>query len=269
MIEMTSSGQAKLDDYLQRFRFAVRGLAPAEREDLEQSVREHVEAALASASAPVGAEQVAGVLDRLGAPDRWVPQQNQPLWKTVMERLRTGPEDWRLAYVAFGAFALGLLTLPIGIGVFILILSFFASRAYVEFMRNKGESLDARRWLVYPPIGFFLLLSVIGMIIGPAGPLVAWGIGDHEFHRLLELDAGTRSSLRHTQFDIGSAALIFGSWWVLASLVVAILLPVARFIFQPLLSGLQRKHVLVLALIGLLVALAGGALLAPFFEPIW
>ena len=266
MIEMTPAGHQKLEEYLQNLRTAVRRLPPAEAEELEQSVREHVDVALAGMPAPVATEQVISILDRLGSPDRWVPQSEQPIWRIVMERLRTGPEEWRLAYIAFGLFAAGIILLPVGIGALVLILSFLSSRAYVEFMRTKGEPLDARRWLVYPPIALFLVIGLAMTIIGPAAPLVAWGIGEHEFHRLLDISVGSRDDVLHTRFDAGAAAVVFGSWWMIVSSALAIILPPLRFVFVPLLDGLKRRHLLVLTAIGAVVFALGWALLAPFWE---
>jgi hypothetical protein len=266
MIDMTPAGRQKLEEYLQKLRAAVRRLPPAEAEDLEQSVREHVDVALAGMPAPVGTEQVISVLDRLGTPDRWVPQSEQPIWRIVMERLRNGPEEWRLAYLTFGLFAAGIVLLPIGIGALVLILSFLGSRAYVEFMRTKEEPLGARRWLVYPPLALFLLIGLGLTVVGPAGPLVAWGVGDHELHRLLDIDLGSRGNWLHTRFDAGAAAVIFGAWWMIASTALAIFLPVVRFLFVPLLDGVRRKHLLVLTAIGAVVFALGWAILDPFWR---
>src|SRR5688572_27853713 len=116
MMELSTSARQQFDEYFRRLRHSLRGVSPAEAEDVEDSVREHIEVALEGAPAPVPGEQLAEVLNRLGAPDRWVPVDERPLLQRVIQRLRSGPEDWRLAYLAFGLFALGLLLLPVGIG---------------------------------------------------------------------------------------------------------------------------------------------------------
>jgi hypothetical protein len=265
MMELTPSARQQFDDYFRRLRHSLRGASPAEAEDVEQSVREHIEVALASSPGPVAADQLAEVLDRLGAPDRWVPPDERSMTQRVLERLRSGPEDWRLAYLSFGLFLLSLLLLPVGIGFFLLIASFLASRAYVDFMETREEPAGARRWLIYPPIGLFLLMATVAFIIGPAGPLAAWGIDDDGFLRVLE-ESGLRAPYHEVQFFAGAAASAFGAWWIVASILGMVLLPVVRFIFRPLMNRIRRTHFLGLTLVGVVVLSAGVALLWPWIS---
>ncbi|HEV3484414.1 MAG TPA: hypothetical protein VG106_03330, partial [Vicinamibacterales bacterium] len=113
---LTPEAQTKLEEYIARMRSALRGSRSVEPAEVEQNVREHVEVALAGAGAPVGAERLDEVLEQLGPPDRWLAEEDRPVWRRVVQRISSGPEDWRLAYLAFGCFALGLLLLPLGIG---------------------------------------------------------------------------------------------------------------------------------------------------------
>ncbi|MEO8219122.1 MAG: hypothetical protein ABI718_18760, partial [Acidobacteriota bacterium] len=236
MIDLTPTARQTLDSYLLRVRAALRGKPASEADDVEQSVREHIEIALASSEAPVGADQLVSILDRLGLPEGWVPDYEQPAWQRIINRLRTGPEDWRLAYVAFGVFVLSVLTIPAGIGVLLLLPAYLLSRAYIDFMALQGEELGARRWLVYPPIAILLAFALILAVVGPAGPVAAWGIGEHGFHRAMGLyDRHHGGTVIHTRFDIGSVAVVFGSWWIIAALLLSLFLPFLRFIFRPLL----------------------------------
>ena len=66
MIEMTPAARERMNDYMQRMRSELRGSRSVVADDVEQSVREHIEIALEHAAAPVGATEVIGVLDRLG-----------------------------------------------------------------------------------------------------------------------------------------------------------------------------------------------------------
>jgi hypothetical protein len=89
------------------------------------------------------------VLDRLGP----------PVSRQVIDRVRSGPNEWRLAYMAFGLFLLSLLFLPAG-GIFLMLPAMLVSRACVEVMRDRGEPLGARRWLVDPAIGLVLAIAI-------------------------------------------------------------------------------------------------------------
>jgi hypothetical protein len=269
MIDLTPSARQRFDDYFRRLRHSLRRVSPAEADDVEQSVREHIDVALAGASGPVGGEQLAEVLDRLGAPDGWVPADErsaiQRLTQQVLERLRSGPEEWRLAYVTFGLFVLSLILMPIGIGVFLMVVSFLASRAYVDFMETKDEAPGARRWLIYPPIAVFLAIATAFFIVGPAGPAVAWGVGDEGFLQLLH-ESRLEAPYVDAQFVAGAAIATFGAWWILASLIGMVFLPVIRFIFKPLLARVRRAHFLGLTAIGALALTLGFVLLRPWMS---
>lgn len=272
MIDLTPSARQRFDDYFQRLRHSLRRASPAEADDVEQSVREHIEVALAGVPAPVGGEQLAEVLDRLGAPDGWVPADDRSIAQRVVQqvtqRLRFGPEEWRLAYVTFGLFVLSLLLLPVGIGFFLLIASFLASRAYVDYMDTKQEEPGARRWLIYPPIGFLLAIATAFFVIGPAAPALAWGIGEEGFRELLA-ESGLRAPYHETQFVVGAAVTALGTWWILASLIGMAFLPVIRYIFKPLLSRVRRAHFLGLTTIGALSVALGFVLLRPWISQLW
>ena len=147
MIEMTPAARERVDNYLQRMRSELRGTRFGVADEIEQSVREHIEVALAGAQSPVGAAEVIGVLDRLGAPERWLADEERPVWRRLLDKIRSSPEDWRLAYLAFGLFLASFIFMPAG-GVLLLIPAMLVSRAYIELARDRGEVLGARRWLV-------------------------------------------------------------------------------------------------------------------------
>jgi hypothetical protein len=265
MIELTPSANQRLDEYLGHLRSALRGTSKVEIGDVEQSIREHIEVALAGEHGPVGSEELAAVLDQLGSPARWIPEHERPVWHQVLARLRSGPEDWRLAYAAFGLFVLSLILVPVGIGV--MVAAFFASRAAVEFIGSNGESLSARRWLILPAIAVPLVILTGLVVVGPAGPAVAWGVGDHQFESMVGQHAFDRAGSQfHGRFDAGATAAVFGVWWILAAGALALLLPILRFVFAPILDRVARRHVAGLAIVGAVAAAIGAALLWPFIS---
>jgi hypothetical protein len=257
MIEMTPAARERLDNYLQRMRSELRGTRSVVADEVEQSVREHIEIALASAQTPVGATEVIGVLDRLGPPERWLADEERPIWRRALDRVRSGPEDWRLAYLAFGLFLASIVFLPVG-GFLLLIPAMFVSRAYVELAREHGAPLGARRWLVYPSIGVILAIATGLLIIGPPLPALAFTFQDGGFEQVLDIPDTQAGEVR---FVLGTGAVLFGSWWIIAAAFCAAFLRPIRFVFAPLLDGLRRKHFAVLAAIGALVAGAGATLI--------
>ncbi|HJT16210.1 MAG TPA: hypothetical protein VJ853_02425 [Thermoanaerobaculia bacterium] len=257
MRELTPEAQQKLDTYLQRMRNELSGSKSVTAEEVEQNVREHIEFALAGANGPIDSARIAIVLDRLGAPEQWMPDDERPAWRRAIARLQSGPEEWRLAYGSLALFVLSLMLIPVGIGVVLIFASFLVSRAYVEYMRNHGEPLGARRWLVYPPIAFFLVMALAFVIVGAGAPVMAWGVGEQGFERIFVTPQSFYGLLR---FQIGIGGIVFGSWWMAAAGLITLFLRPIRFIFAPLLDGVRGRHLAVLAAIGAVVAIAGGVL---------
>lgn len=261
MIEMTPAARERVDNYLQRMRSELRGTRSGVADEVEQSVREHIDIALASMQSPVGATEVIGVLDRLGAPERWLADEERPAWRRLLDKVRNAPEDWRLAYLAFGLFLASIVFLPAG-GILLLIPAMFVSRAYVELARDRGEPLGARRWLVYPSIAVILAIATGALIIGPPLPLMALGLNDiHGEDAFTQIFDVPQTNAGQFRFIAGMGGVLFGSWWILAAAFCAAFLRPIRFVFAPLLDGLRRKHFAVLALIGALVAAVGGTLI--------
>ena len=60
---------------------------------MEREIRGHIEAELEGASAPVTAERLRSVLDRLGNPGDWVPTDELPAWRRVLLQLSSGREE--------------------------------------------------------------------------------------------------------------------------------------------------------------------------------
>ncbi|HKS21486.1 MAG TPA: hypothetical protein VJZ76_01710 [Thermoanaerobaculia bacterium] len=257
MIEMTPAAQQRLDNYLQRMRSELRGTRSVVADEVEQSVREHIEIALADAPGPIGATEVIGVLDRLGPPERWLADEDRPAWRQFMDGIRTAPDDWRLAYLAFGMFLLSMLLLP-SVGAMLIIPAMIASRAYVELARDRGEPLGARRWLVYPSIAVVLAIATGLLIIGPPLPFMAWVFDHRRYDQIFDVPHSGSGRMR---FMAGFGAVVFGSWWILAAAFCAAFLRSIRFVFAPLLDGLRRQHFAVLAAIGAVVAAVGAILI--------
>lgn len=259
MIHFTPEAKRKFDEYLQRMRYTLRGSRSVEAEEVEQNVVEHVELALAGAPLPVEPERLATVLEQLGPPERWLPEEERSWWRKIMDRVMTGPEDWRLAYGSFALTVLMMVFFPIG-GILLVVPAFFLSRAFVELSRDRGEPLGARRWLVLPPIVIVLVLVCAGALFAPAGAMGAMlsEIGLREFG----FEWGSRAE--RGRIFAGCLFVLAGAWWIVLSGVFAMLMRPFRALFLPLTEGLKRGHAFVLTLAGIVLVSLGAALIYAF-----
>lgn len=184
MIEFTPEAEARLAEYLRQVRAALAGSPDVSPDEIEADIREHVENELRAAASPVGVARLEAVLDQLGPPAKWGAGEGPSLLQRLKQRLRLGerlrsareavwrgPEDWRLAYLSFVVFALGVLTMvlfPLA-----LVVSYILSRAGIAAARDKGAELGAaRKWLLYPPVvlvSFALLTGVMALPIAAGG----------------------------------------------------------------------------------------------------
>ncbi|HUP45947.1 MAG TPA: hypothetical protein VM779_10600 [Thermoanaerobaculia bacterium] len=256
MIELTPTARERFDAYLSRLRSALRGTPQVEAEEVEQNVREHIEVALGGVPAPVGAEHLGAVLDRLGPPERWIADDEQSAWKRAINRLRSGPEDWRLAYLSFALFAASFLFLPIG-GVLLLIPAFVVSRAAVSLLAEKGDPIGARRWLIYPAIATVMVILLVPVLVGPPAGIVAWSIEEKGLYRASGLDRDELLLAERVQLETGLVMAVFGAWWMIAAAILAAAYRPLQIAFRPILDRWRRRHLAVLALVGAIIAAIG------------
>ena len=256
MIDFTPEAKRKFDEYLHRMRASLQGRRAVEPQEVEQNVVEHVEAALAGVPSPVGQERLSEVLTQLGPPERWLPEDERPAWRRVVDRFMTGPEDWRLAYLSLAITFLMIVFLPVG-GFLLVVPGYLLSRAYVELLSDRGEALGARRWLVLPPIVLLMLLVCGAALLGPAAAMgsILSEIG------LQELGWEWNGRTDYARIFSGVLSLAVGGWWIVLSGIFAMLMRPFRAMFQPLTAGLRRGHAFVLTIAGTIVAAIGEVLL--------
>jgi hypothetical protein len=246
MMDLTPEAKRRFDDYLQRIHTALRGTRAIESGEVEQNVREHVEFALAGAPAPVGAEHLAEVLEQLGPPERWLPEEERPLWRRVGDRILRGPEDWRLAYLTFAVFFLMFVLFMVG-GVLLLIPAFLLARAHVELVKERGQDLGARRWLVLPPIACVLVLVAAGALVLPIAVSAAIS-GDRDTLTFFGFEPQDHND--RVRIHIGLATAGAGIGWMILSAIFAAVLPQMQKLFAPFLASLRRTHALNLTIAG-------------------
>jgi hypothetical protein len=252
MPTLTADAQQHLDQYLQGVRLSLRGTG-LEAAEVEADVRDHIASALENEEAPVARSVLERVLEKLGPPAVWVPDDELPAWRRVVRRLARGPEEWRLAYLCFGLFVLGLATAPFG-GMVLEIAAYVLGRAAHTLAREQATPLGARKWLINPPLVLVALSIALFLITGPLPPLAVWGIDQRGFLGLAGGGAPL-SSWQEIQLYAGVMAAAAGIWWLLVAAVGARRIEGLRALLLPLADGLQRRHLAWLgALAGILVA---------------
>lgn len=227
MMTLSDGAKRGLEDYLRQIRAYLRSSRSVDADEIEQNVTEHIETELEGLPKPVSRDDLNAVLKKLGSPQQWVPAEELPWWRLVILRLRTGPEDWRLAYMSFGFLVAGVtlgsihgilhrgyydLTLRgivreflegmiINRDIFlilalVLILSgFLCARALITLCLDPKE-YRAKRWLLYPPLSVayfvmvFILISLTGLLLGELlGIAFEWRYSDY-WRELLIVSTG-------------------------------------------------------------------------------
>ena len=172
MIEFEAEARRRLDEYLGRVRSTLRGCHSVDPAEVERDIMDHIQSELAGAAQPVPAGTLEAVLAKLGSPAQWVPEEDRAWWWRALSRLREGPEDFRLAYLTFGTFVVGLLFFRRPVVPVFLLASFLLARAAVAFRESQRES-HPQRWLIYPPLVVVYLLLLGAMLGWPIAVLVA------------------------------------------------------------------------------------------------
>ena len=264
MIRLTDRGQERLDAYLGRVRRVLSGHAEVDPDEVVADVRSHVEEALRERPLPVGEDDVEAVLDRLGSPGRWVPAGERRGWRGALERIRRGPDDWRLAYLCFGLTVVAVLAAPFG-GLLLLLPAFVLARGTLTLAEEREQLPAAHRWLVYPTLiavyvplaALILLWPVLGSpaVFSPGG-IVDW------LQQTRGISFPAHGTPEHWIHSAAWTAVATGAWWSVAGSVAAIRPRWVRRLFAPFAGGFRRSHAWAPVLIGVLASLAGIAVLA-------
>lgn len=188
-LELSAPAAARLEEYLVQVRAALSGAADVSPDDIEADIRDHVGSELRAAPRPVALAALESVLTKLGPPSQWGAAPDPTVFRRVGHLLRehlrdarvaaaagarrvgrtlwNGPEDWRLAYLSFGLFALGVLTFFVLFPV-TLVVSYVLSRAGLAHARERGIELGAgRKWLLYPPVVLVSAALLIAVVMWP------------------------------------------------------------------------------------------------------
>jgi hypothetical protein len=253
----TDEARASLDRYLRQVRAVLSGQLSVDVSDVERDILSHIDAELFEAPQPVSAQDLRVVLDRLGAPERWLPvDETSP---RGADPAVGRAEDSRLAIATFGLFALGIVffmrmiwwPLP----PLILVTSFVVGRAAAAGITERSP--ETRRWLVYLPLGAMYLLVAAGMAVWPL-PLVAGGtMDDPAVAARLGASFGGEARLAGLAVAVGA----LGVWWAVLGLVLHRAERGVRWLFMPFADWFGRAHARRVAIAGVLLAAGSAAML--------
>jgi hypothetical protein len=150
---------------MQQVKARLRGAKSLDANEIQRDIQEHIERELESEAEPVGCDAVTGVLERLGAPQQWVPDEELSWWRKIIVRMQSGPDDWRLAYICFALFAFGFIALPFWV-IFFLPLSCYVARSALSVAGGPDE-LGEQKKLIYPPLVVFYTIVGLVVLLGP------------------------------------------------------------------------------------------------------
>ena len=266
MVAFSPDAQGHLDDYLRQVKAALAGQPAVDAGEVERDVLSHIEAELTGETEPVPAHRLLKVLDRLGEPQEWVPN-DQSSWQRPFAALQSRPGDWRLSLLAFGSLALAFILMlgsvmlwpmPLVLGA----ASFVTARITIALLDDRGEPIGLRKWLLYPSL-LVVYVPILAIVVGgPTPPLTEYfssynSDGSSTANNLAEF-VGTSSRVAVA----GTIALALGCWWALFGLLAAQFTEPIRSIFRPFGNGFGRRHATRLALAGVVLAVAGIAALS-------
>jgi len=178
MKKLTENAQFRLDKYLDQARDSLCKCTSIDVDEVESDIKAHIETELEGADEPVSLKNLEAILNRLGSPTQWVPEEEIAWWRKVILRLRKGPEDWRLAYISFGLLFMSALFLicsnraNMAVSLLLLLTSFCFSRAALS-AGAIGENLGAQKCLIYPSLIIVYLAACAFPILWPVGLLAA------------------------------------------------------------------------------------------------
>jgi hypothetical protein len=248
VLKLSLNAQKSLDDYIYQVKVYLKGVKSVDAEEIVQNINEHIENELTGATEPVGSETLDKVIKKLGSPRQWVPEEELPWWKKFVLRIRTGPEDWRLAYLSFGLFLLAFLLHSLFFVCVILVTaSYIVSRAAMS-LSNDDIQIKAQKWLIYPSmivVTFFfagiLLLFPLSVFIPIAENLESSIMQTYKI------------SIDDNYWYVASSftAMLLCLWWIFEAIVCLLCPSFPRRIFHPMAEWFKRKHALIFLILAI------------------
>jgi len=244
MKNLTDTAHNRLDKYLSQARASLHTCTGVDADEVESDIRAHIETELEGTDEPVSLDNLEAVLERLGSPTQWVPEEEISWWRKIILRLRTGPEDWRLAYLSFGLLVVGFM-LPLSLPILILA-SFVVSRAALS-ANNYRIEVKAQKWLIYPSliiVYLVLLCSFLGLPLLGLIPLA------YDWERIIRASYKISDDMPYWRAVCSVFVASIGLWWLILGVVLLARPNIPKVLFRPFADGFNRKWALVLLCVG-------------------
>lgn len=230
MINFNDDAKKQMDKYLREVRTCLRDCLSVDADEVEQNIVEHIENEFQGETEPVSYNQLDSVLKKLGSPLQWVPEEEITWWKKIVLRLRTGPEDWRLAYISFGLLIMAFLIARSSFIIFVLT-SFIISRAVISTVDHINQ-LKAQRWLIYPSLFIVYIFAAFWLLLWPTFALA--GIADELEHLDSEkFPWNTGNEMSYWLIAIVLIAAGTALWWLVLAFVHKKKPKILQVVFRP------------------------------------
>jgi hypothetical protein len=263
MVALSQEARSHLERYLQQIRTALQEHPSVDADEVERDVLGHIAAELSGQPEPVGATRLLHVLDRLGAPDEWLPADQPAAWQRPFDAVRSGPGDWRLALLTFATFVaapalfMGRMMLwPLPPILFVL--SFVLARVTLALFAEHREHVGSRRWLIYPPLVVWYGAFIVALFGGPALLTAVFASNDLALRSWLLHRLGTPA----TTGIVAAIAGLLGAWWIVLGLLLTSVVGGVRALFWPFAEWFDRRHAVRVSISGAFVIAISGAILA-------
>ncbi len=241
MINLTDNAKKHLDNYLQQVRTCLKDCPTVDADEVEQNIKEHIESELQSSTEPVSLDTLDDVLKRLGSPQQWLPEEIS-WWRKIILRLRTGPEDWRLAYISFGVLVLSALFCFYNkeeISLILVAVSFILSRTTLSVVGNHNE-LKAQKWLIYPSLIIVYGFAFFSLLLWPIPLLFELASGyDHAKIDMFPWSTGSETPYWTIAFIFFAGATCL--WWLILGLIHKKTPRLLEAVFRPFAKTIKPK----------------------------
>jgi hypothetical protein len=263
MVAFSQEANSHLERYLRQIRTALREQPSVDADEVERDVLGHIDTELSGQPEPIGAARLLHVLDRLGAPDQWLPVESHPAWRRPFEAFRSGPGDWRLAVLTFACFVAGpalfmgrLILWPLP--PLLIVISFLLARVALALFDEHGEQIGPRRWLIYPPLVVWYGALVVALVGGPVLLISVFVSDDPVLRSRLLSWPGGPAWMR----VLCLMGFLLGIWWMLLGLLLRRFPRGVPAAFRPFADWFERRHAMRVALLGVCAFVLSGAILA-------
>lgn len=221
---MTLSGEARqhLDQYLQDMRASLRDSDREGIAEIEQDIRDHIDAELGERPSPVSAEELDAVLGRLGSPGQWAAE-------AAPASRGTSVEEW-FGYAAMALLLAGFVVPPL------IVVSWLIDRAALARLEQRGEAAGARRWLFYPPLVVFSIGIALLLLFWPIGAFTE--LGSIAAQKIGAVPGDHFPSLPALAVALGS----LGGYWIVLGAVLTFSERIVHFLFHPFADAFRGRH---------------------------